>query len=1380
MRDLAARSQTRLRLLTSAAAGVMLMGVNSTAFAQSVSSVDLNLLDGSYTHLSVATAPIDGYQLNNSTSLSAVASDALGNIAVLNSLTAPGNTTLPGSYAMPGNTIFGEAYSNQATNTISASTTPAFADSSAIGNLQINDPATALTISASSTNASIQTEVEATDTAAGDRTLTGTVAMADNEIRTSSNGNTATNTLSIADAVSVSGTAANASVVIDTTDFLAAASTVTDLAVDANLVIANGQINAGTGASVLEIEGNTTGAVIGAAVEAVLGGSVALSDSTISSEARGNKVVSTINTGANAADIDATFAMANLQANANTDVAATTSNSGVVISTGYASGSVDGSTLTIDTADITASGFGNDSTQTLSLDANAINANDSGTAAQTVVSNVQLRGNSDTTATVSGSQIAIHAAESGGVLTDNTMTLVDANFDATAVGNRAVAQAVTLSGNTVGTGVQVLNEQEDDATSAVTASVSTMTRGYISVGSGDVADSTLTVESGVMRALAINNAAATTISIDANAMPLTENTGGVSTTYGFDNDTITAAFLTYGDQVTDGDTTATVSTQNAYFIAVEDNISGSTLDVMGNGVLAAGIGNDASNAITLSLNDVATVDGADVDAVAGAAALAAALTSQTVNGNADIRATASASDSIITIEAMQNVTGSSLSTDGNSVEAMAIGNRITGNTLTVDANALRTGTNGTGSTVGLGSGATGVEYFASNLVASSQLVNSANVTSELFSAGNASEIATYVADNVGTSTVSADDNVLRATTLGNSAVNGATVTAGSTLESSVGLANEQMVQGSSLIADIGAAGVEPGNVAGFNLNGTTTAGVFTATAPALTPEQQIRLQEIYGADPNFSYNAGTGLFTTTAAAGTTSLAVPAGLTAGAAQEGGVFVRIDNNVSDSTVSVAGNTTAGAVTGNSATNTVTVDANTLLEAGDSAIATASGNASAIASNMLLNTQEIDTTTVDSDVYGAFAIDTAADQTFGDSTLTVAGNTQNSSATGNTATSTLSVDATSLEGNSSLMNDQITNGTISALSDLWAYAPVAVAGSTVTIADNTNRATAIGNTGTNKLDLSGTNLSFASVADAAITLGDEALAFAAMYSDQTTNGTVTATVDTRIFNEHETDSTTTGIVDSTVAFDNNISVAEASANRVNNTVALDATNVGVTAALASEQDANAIVTATATASVLVDLTGTAGSPDLPAVDGSSVSVDGNITQAVANGNVSTNSMALNATNVTGDGTTATVDFGGVNSQVAGTYAVLNDQDNSGAISAQVTSVTYGTALNALDNTVDAMTGTMASVSGNSVLAQAAGNIGTSSLTVDALAADSASYALASNQTNTGAILASVTGASVGMTSIGAVTGSTSTVGGNSLGARAIGNASTNVISR
>ena len=119
------------------------------------------------------------------------------------------------------------------------------------------------------------------------------------------------------------------------------------------------------------------------------------------------------------------------------------------------------------------------------------------------------------------------------------------------------------------------------------------------------------------------------------------------------------------------------------------------------------------------------------------------------------------------------------------------------------------------------------------------------------------------------------------------------------------------------------------------------------------------------------------------------------------------------------------------------------------------------------------------------------------------------------------------------------------------------------------------------------------------------------------------------------------------------------------------------------------------------------------------------------------------------------------------------MNAQSNSGAVSATSNGATYSLALNSGAGT--AALNSNATLANNSVAANAFGNVASNTLNMTTFGAGVPSSALASNQFNSGAVTATATNVSFGMT-VGTTQGSALRNVGNNTTAQAVGNSSVN----
>lgn len=1382
-------SAIRRRLLATAMTGVVAMQIAAPAFAQS--SIDVDLLNANYTRLSTATAVVDNYQNDTATNVTANAQPSGGgSIDITLDLIGSGNDSIDGSWDLSANQISANAYSNTATNGVSASTAPAFADSSAVSNLQVNSSV----VGAFASGATVAIDVYANN---GVREVSGASLLIDsNSISASANGNTSTNTIEIASGVSVAGTAGFAGTDVSSLDRNGSgAGAIQDVAVDADLAIVNAQINEGDvlGPNII-INADAMSNRISIDVEETDGSTLTIVDNSISSTAKANTATSSLSTGGAAATVDASMALANLQASDNVSVFADTQYNDVVIDTSNGgSGSTTQSSITIDATTLAATAFGNDSVQTLSIEANDISSNTSAAATivggsggfdllavdgRATVTNMQIGVSSDIEADVFGNDVWIETGVnnvSGTTDFENTITLSNTTFDAVAVSNRSTSQAVSLTGNLVGTGVAVASSQFADSSSSTTAdSIDNWAWIESNAGSGAV-DSSLSVEGTMDRALAIGNLATTTIAVDGNDVTAAATTSEAVDyinvpNYGEFAD-VTASYASLNDQFGSGSVSADLASGGVSINLNGDDTRDSTISVVGNDALAAAIGSDATNRIGLDLNNV--------DAGGGFAALAAAVTQQSAADNT-VEARALPETYITT---NNDIWGSSVSLDGNSVEALATGNRSVLST-SVTANSIDTGTNSGGTFVELDGDTYGpnASILGQGIQSVSGSTITASLTDVLVDPARSAEIDIRAGEDIGTSDVSTDLNVLRASVTGNTGTNTVTVAGGSTLETSVGAANNQEVDESDLTVVIGVEGSELVAYSAFYVAGTNSGGTFTSVPGAaltLDAAQIAWLQSIYGAD--ISINGGTGTITVTNAAATAALAGPGGTVGGNDQLGGHYVRADGYIEFSTLSVAGNLTEGSVMGNTATNMVSVESAQIVEATGYSEATTDDDYEVLASNMAQNTQQFFDTEANASVFGSFAIDTNTDYRVQESTLTIDGNTQLASATANEGSTTLMVSGTGVSATTGLQNAQDVRSNeigddISALSDAWIYSPMQMTDGTLDITSNVSQATSEGNVATNTVSVSATDLAPAASTAGALLDGDASGSVVLGNDQDYYADSMVAGASLRVFNEHETDGSSLGVYGSSINLTSNASSAESVANSASNALSIDAGNSTLaSAALNSEQwGSGGSITTTADAQIVVRLT--EDQVATFAVNNSSVDVSGNTVMALSTVNEISNTVDISATNVSGSDTLADADTGGTTA----TFLLSNEQDASADATSTVTANEVGVELNDLALSGNGVTGSSVAVDGNVFTAQTIGNRAANALNGDVTNTANASYAINGHQDNAGDMTSNVTSTMLGVSIDGQSTAvdSTISVDGNRSLANAIGNLQSNAL--
>jgi len=183
--------------------------------------------------------------------------------------------------------------------------------------------------------------------------------------------------------------------------------------------------------------------------------------------------------------------------------------------------------------------------------------------------------------------------------------------------------------------------------------------------------------------------------------------------------------------------------------------------------------------------------------------------------------------------------------------------------------------------------------------------------------------------------------------------------------------------------------------------------------------------------------------------------------------------------------------------------------------------------------------------------------------------------------------------------------------------------------------------------------------------------------------------------------------------------------------------------------------------------------------ALNQSGVTVDGNSTTALARGNAATNTLDVAAGSSYGVSTALTAGSTlGVTGSTQATAALMNAQENDGAVSATSTAASYQVALNATGGLTSGVTNGTVGVTANQVLAQAFGNNATNAVTVAALNTGTPTTAIGNYQVNRGNITATATSVSYGVGITGGASASTLRVAGNQVSATAVGNSAVSSI--
>jgi hypothetical protein len=497
-------------------------------------------------------------------------------------------------------------------------------------------------------------------------------------------------------------------------------------------------------------------------------------------------------------------------------------------------------------------------------------------------------------------------------------------------------------------------------------------------------------------------------------------------------------------------------------------------------------------------------------------------------------------------------------------------------------------------------------------------------------------------------------------------------------------------------------------------------------------------------------------------------------TDGTPNVGGVNLAVGGSVTNSALSVSGNTTYGLTRGNVASNSTSVKGNGIASGSSSTTASAGADfmgvgVETVADHTVANLQQVfGDAPIDSNVHGSFYISAQPGAAITGSSLSVSGNTQMAEARANTATNSLMLDGRNVTAVSALQSTQMSAAAVNAASDLNLFAPGAVTDTSVLLSKNSNIAVGVMNDATNSLTAKGSQVGTGQVADISVggAFGDTLTAEHVLGNQQMATTAVTSNATTTLNNQEAKASGTGAAVRSTLSILDNTTAAEATANQALNTASVTGTaSQAASVALRNMQESSATVSATATSAARVTLPPLASS----ALNSSSVALDGNSTTALARGNTASNVLNSVAGANYGPASGGSVQSGDplTGFAVNANAGILNNQVNTGAVSAASTGVSYQIALNSGGAAASSM-----AVTGNQVAAQAYGNSAVNQLTLNALNTGTPTSAVGSYQRNTGAITASVTNVTFGASITGGMSGSTVNVSGNQITATAVGN--------
>lgn len=1004
-----------------------------------------------------------------------------------------------------------------------------------------------------------------------------------------------------------------------------------------------------------------------------------------------------------------------------------------------------------------AAAYGNDAASGVTLDINNLSG------ANASVANVT------NTQAVAGAGTGVSAIAAGGVVAGTTVTGTLADGSVTSSGNTAEALAygsratgntvkvtgndidtsgfslsgATLIGNVLATNAAFSVQNAQSGQGSVSAQRSGGPEVNVVVG-GAVSNSKIAATGNATLAGATSNSAANGVGIDAV---------GVSTTTAVQNLQLTSAAVS---SLTGQEGPLLTNKDGVQVVLGGASIQGSQVTVDGNSAGGSATGNAAANRIDVKGNTIAVGNGLPLGGATSIAGIAGAVADHALSNiqlvtSPTISSKTAAAFGVDTAPGAV-IAGSTLSASNNTQSAKAVAN--TGSNAialaATDVSARAALMSGQGSTAAV-EARSFMQAFAPASVSGSSVKLSNNANTAL---GVINDVDNKLAVTGGTSgslpapaliaqgplpgnTIAAGDQVL---------VNRQSAGASVTSTADTAIYNEdRLAAGNSGLVNSSFAASGNTTYSEASANRATNAASLAGGA-----SQSARTAVLNAQDSSAAVTANANNATKLTLTGPTALV------------------------GSSATLDGNSTIAAATGSAATNSIDVKSGAIA-GGAPASATATGGPAssvAVSADHALANVQVGSGAVSATATGSIGIDSAPLSAVSASTLGVTNNSQSAKAVANTALNSVTLAGSNVGARTALQSSQAGTAPVTASSTQELFAPAGSTGSTVRLSGNSNTALGVMNDASNTLSVSAANtlpagatgsatLGETGSADNVTATGDHVLS-----NRQTAASTVSSTAATSIHNDDNA-APTTGLINGALTISGNSTFAEATANRAANTatVASSATQ-GASTGIVNVQGSTAGVTATA--STVANATLASAVP----LNGSSVSLDGNTTAALARGNAATNVLESGAgSSYGGAATVGTSSLVGVPLalNVGASAAILNSQNNAGAVSATSTGTSYQVALNGTGAGVSNGT---AGVTGNTLAAQAFGNSATNRVTQTALNTGAPSAAIGNYQVNTGAVTATVTSVNFGVAVSGPVGNSTLRTTGNQITASATGN--------
>ena len=949
--------------------------------------------------------------------------------------------------------------------------------------------------------------------------------------------------------------------------------------------------------------------------------------------------------------------------------------------TGAGIESLDGATVSVLNNDQGSSATANTATNSISsLDTTA------SITGSTAVANLQvIIPASSVTATTSNSEIVVFAGDDrndngDASAVDNSTVLISDNSQSARATGSASTQSITLDASSI-TGTTGVASSANPAGvltatgDSVVANVQNIETGVTVAANtlGNIITSNMQPDDGDAQVLA------STLEIDGNTQSASATGVTTSNTLSLTSGaTMSAQAVVASAQVNNGSVTG-LTNNNTITNEVGDDLTSSSMLTSNNVVSARATGSSATNALgtssgTNNLSAPSNNGGTTNTATSAFAATAGlVVTNDQSTGSATfVEASNTANQVLAYVD--DDVLDSTVVTDGNTLSSSATGNTA-GNEISLAFNAL------TGTISGLGTGAVAI-------VANEQTLASGAEINSITVGANGAPIVTNVESDVSGSGVSTSGNTVSAaangnvTTANNVTVDATNITSGTQAGPQI-LSDDELTATGSFIA--ASTQTSSANVTATQLNNPVPASATLSNTIFTNVGDDIENSSSVASDNNVLSAVATANSANNAVAlGTSDTATIAASGAVANYQGTTGGSVNAYIGlESTDPIPPYVSLNS--GGSSVGQLNIVGNSLENNG--------GGPLLLSFNSPLTTEEV-------------GILVAAGYT----NATVGGTTAEL-APGNSADFTIFNTVVNIGGGGLNTGDEsftITGFTSSGAGGTRSGAGVLVvidadggsAGgiydSTVSVSGNTAVGEVTGNNANNAASATATTITGLSAQAATTSVG-------------VSNGLSPVASDLSIANKQ--DSATTlqtevyavfGIVDnaddidavqnSTQIVSDNLQQAYATANRATNSVDLTATNTNADTSLASIQNSDDTVTTTSEIEVVANAGGS----------NSSLTMDGNRNQSVANGNVVTNATTLDVTNATAIATNATASRN--TGSVVANNVVATSQFLNSAVSASAETDVYNQDVTRPDG--NDIVNSDVSLSDNSTIAQATGN--------------------------------------------------------------------------